>query len=276
VGNIGIVFPWCSPSACTFAEPARFGPVALPAGTAVTYFDRYPGTFKLPPRGASVDAFGLSLPAGTEGSFCYRKQALEHLSVNRTAYVVIGGVKLTGWIDFDCGSFRSGQLFEDMGTGDSTANGCRVKTSLRRMASRDAGIRDAVGHRLADIAPRPHRRSQSARSFRGIAEPGIRATGLVSYAAGHRLKIWKGSSLRLGRSRANDAYRAHSGRSARPPSLAQHTLCVRRQRRSAHLSASVPSRGGIYPPQTVTLPPPWPSRIGGRMPCQTSFSIRHG
>ena len=26
---------------------------------------------------------------------------------------MIEGVKLTGWIDFDCGSFRSGQLFED-------------------------------------------------------------------------------------------------------------------------------------------------------------------
>ena len=100
-------------SACTFAKPARFGPLALPAETAVTYYDGYPSTFKLPPRGASVDAFALSLPTGTEGSFCYRKEALEHLSVNRIAYVVIGGVKLTGWIDFDCGSFRSGQLFED-------------------------------------------------------------------------------------------------------------------------------------------------------------------
>jgi hypothetical protein len=100
-------------SACTLAEPARFGPLALPAGTAVTYYDRYPSSFKLPRRGAPVAAFGLSLPAGTEGGFCYRKEALEHLSVDRTAYVVIGGVKLTGWIDFDCGSFRSGQLFED-------------------------------------------------------------------------------------------------------------------------------------------------------------------
>ena len=100
-------------SACTFAEPERFGPLALPAGTAVTYYDRHPSTFKLPPRGASVDAFGLSLPAGTEGSFCYRKDVLEHLSVNEAAFVVIEGVKLTGWIDFDCGSFRSGQLFED-------------------------------------------------------------------------------------------------------------------------------------------------------------------
>lgn len=51
--------------------------LALPAGTAVTYYDRYPSAFKLPPRGASVDAFGLSLPAGTEGSFCYRKEALD-------------------------------------------------------------------------------------------------------------------------------------------------------------------------------------------------------
>jgi hypothetical protein len=100
-------------SGCTLAAPARFGPLALPAGTAVTYYDRYPSTFKLPPRGAPVAAFGLSLPAGTEGSFCYRKEALQHLSANRTDYVVIGGVKLTGWIDFDCGSFRSGELFED-------------------------------------------------------------------------------------------------------------------------------------------------------------------
>jgi hypothetical protein len=100
-------------SACTLAEPARFGPLALPAGTAVTYYDRYPSTFKLPPSGAPVNAFRLGLPAGTEGGFCYRQAALEHLSVDRTAYVVIGGVKLTGWIDFDCGSFRSGQLFED-------------------------------------------------------------------------------------------------------------------------------------------------------------------
>jgi hypothetical protein len=100
-------------SACTIAKPVRFGPLALPAGATVTYYERYPSTFKLPPRGAPVDAFGLSLPAGTEGSFCYRKEVLEHLSVHSTAYVVIGGVKLTGWIDFDCGSFRSGQLFED-------------------------------------------------------------------------------------------------------------------------------------------------------------------
>jgi hypothetical protein len=100
-------------SACTLAEPTRFGPLGLPAGTAVTYYDRYLSTFRLPPRGASVDAFGLSLPAGTEASYCYRKEALEHLSVNKAAFVVIEGVKLTGWIDFDCGSFRDGQLFED-------------------------------------------------------------------------------------------------------------------------------------------------------------------
>ena len=46
-------------------------------------------------------------------------------------------MKLTGWIDFDCGSFRDGQLFEDTVVGGhSRANGCRVKTCLRRMAAR--------------------------------------------------------------------------------------------------------------------------------------------
>ena len=114
-------------SACTFAQPARFGPLTLPAGTAVTYYDGYPSAFTLPPGGASVDAFAFSLPAGTEGSFCYREGTLEHLAVSETAYVAIGGVKLTGWIDFDCGSFRNGQLFEDaVVAGRSRQRGERV------------------------------------------------------------------------------------------------------------------------------------------------------
>jgi hypothetical protein len=100
-------------SACTFRKPAPFGPLVLPTGTRVTYYDGYPSAFALPPQSTSVDAFGLSLPPGTEGSFCDHKEALEHLSVSRTVYVVIEGVKLSGWIDFECGSFRSGLLFED-------------------------------------------------------------------------------------------------------------------------------------------------------------------
>jgi hypothetical protein len=100
-------------AACTFARTARFGPLSLPTGTSVTYYDARPSNFKLPPQGAAVDGFGLSLPAGTEGTFCYRSEALERLVVSKTAYVTVSGVKLTGLIEFDCGTFREGRLFED-------------------------------------------------------------------------------------------------------------------------------------------------------------------
>jgi hypothetical protein len=98
---------------CTLAKATRFGPLTLPPGTTVGYYDAQPSRFSLPPAGPAVDGFGLILPAGTEASFCYRSEALERLEVTGTAYVTIDGVKLTGAIDFDCGSFRRGVLFED-------------------------------------------------------------------------------------------------------------------------------------------------------------------
>ena len=94
------------------ASSARFGPLKLPAGSSVTYYDGRPSNFRLPAQGGPVDGFGLSLPAGTEGSFCYHSDAPERLMVSRTAYVTIDGVKLTGFIDFRCGVFHSGLLFE--------------------------------------------------------------------------------------------------------------------------------------------------------------------
>jgi hypothetical protein len=100
-------------SACTFAKPTRFGPLMLPAETFVTYYDARPSNFRLPPQGPAVDGFEMSLPAGTEGSFCYRSEALEHLTISNTAYVTVEGVKLTGFINFDCGILRGGTLFED-------------------------------------------------------------------------------------------------------------------------------------------------------------------
>jgi hypothetical protein len=103
-------------AACTFAKPARFGPLSLPAGSSVTYYDGRPSDFRLPAPGAAVDGFGLSLPPGAEGAFCYRSEALQRLTVARTAYVVVAGVKLTGFIEFDCsadGAYTSGMLFED-------------------------------------------------------------------------------------------------------------------------------------------------------------------
>jgi hypothetical protein len=98
---------------CTLAQQTRFGPVELPPGSFVAYVGGRPEWFRLPPAGPSVDGFGLSLPVGTEAGFCYQSEALQRLSVDQTAFVTIAGVKLTGAIDFDCGQFHSGVLFED-------------------------------------------------------------------------------------------------------------------------------------------------------------------
>ena len=103
-------------AACIFAKAARFGSLNLPAASSVTYYDGRPSNFRLPAQGSPVDGLGLSLPPGTEGAFCYGKDALERLTVGSTAYVMIKGVKLTGSIEFDCAAdsaFKSGALFED-------------------------------------------------------------------------------------------------------------------------------------------------------------------
>jgi hypothetical protein len=99
--------------ACTLAKPSHLGALSLPAGTSITYYERHPSNFKLPSQSAPVDGFGLSLPAGTEGYLCYPAGTLDRLTVSRNAYVAIEGIKLTGSIDFDCGTFRDGTLFED-------------------------------------------------------------------------------------------------------------------------------------------------------------------
>jgi len=98
---------------CTVAKQTRFGPIELPPGSLVAYSAARPGWFRLPAAGPAVDGFGLSLPAGTEAGFCYQSEALQRLAVDQAAYVTVEGVKLTGAIDFDCGPFQRGVLFED-------------------------------------------------------------------------------------------------------------------------------------------------------------------
>src|SRR5215472_725800 len=89
-------------AACTFATAARFGPLTLPAGSFAGYYDGRPSNFRLAPGATSVDGFGLSLPAGSEGAFCDHRETLQRLEVNRAAYVTVDGVKVTGFLDFDC------------------------------------------------------------------------------------------------------------------------------------------------------------------------------
>jgi hypothetical protein len=60
-----------------------------------------------------VDGFGVSLPAGTVGTVCEHNGKLERLAVDESAYVTVEGLKLTAFIDFDCGPFLSGTLFEN-------------------------------------------------------------------------------------------------------------------------------------------------------------------
>jgi hypothetical protein len=98
---------------CTVAKQTRFGPIDLPPGSFVAYVAGRPEWFRLPATGPAIDGFGLSLPAGAEAGFCYQSEALQRLSVDQTTYVTVEGVKLTGSIDFDCGPFQSGTLFED-------------------------------------------------------------------------------------------------------------------------------------------------------------------
>jgi hypothetical protein len=97
---------------CTLAQPARFGSIDLPPGSTVTYYDSQPSRFALAADAGDLPAFGLALPGGTEGGFCYKTEQLDRLTVGEARYVVIGGVKLTR-VEFDCGAFRSGTLFED-------------------------------------------------------------------------------------------------------------------------------------------------------------------
>ncbi len=99
--------------ACTLAKPARFGPLDLPAGSKITNYNGAPSSFALPQAGDAVDGFGLRLPPGTEAFFCSEAMTLRQLNVDRSRYVAVAGVKLTGDIEFDCGTFRNGQLFED-------------------------------------------------------------------------------------------------------------------------------------------------------------------
>jgi hypothetical protein len=67
----------------------------------------------LPELRSPLEAFRMALPPHTEISLCRDSWAVDELRVSSQAYVEIGGVKLTGFVSFDCGLFRQGSLFED-------------------------------------------------------------------------------------------------------------------------------------------------------------------
>lgn len=56
---------------------------------------------------------GVTLPPGSTVSLCERAWEAEWAEIPEDRYVAIADTKLTGRLNFDCGKFQYGSLFED-------------------------------------------------------------------------------------------------------------------------------------------------------------------
>ena len=69
--------------------------------------------FTLPDMPTPQTMFGLAIPAGAQVSLCRERWTVDQIMVPQGAYVEIAGVKLAGVLNFDCGLFHYGSLFEE-------------------------------------------------------------------------------------------------------------------------------------------------------------------
>ena len=69
--------------------------------------------FALPKLAAPFRAFGMDLPSQAEVWLCRERWEADQVNVRNGSYVVIAGVRITGFVNFDCGLFRDGSLYED-------------------------------------------------------------------------------------------------------------------------------------------------------------------
>jgi hypothetical protein len=99
--------------ACSLAAAQRVGPFDLAAGTRVRFTRGWLSDIEMPLASASLAVSDLVLPPGTTVALCDRSQEIEYLEVPDDRYVAVAGVKLTGRMNFDCGRFRYGSLFEN-------------------------------------------------------------------------------------------------------------------------------------------------------------------
>jgi hypothetical protein len=99
--------------ACSLAAAQRVGPFGLAAGTRVRFTGGWLSNIEMPLASASLAVSDLDLPPGTTVALCDRSQETEHLEVPEDRYVAVAGIKLTGRMNFDCGRFRYGSLFEN-------------------------------------------------------------------------------------------------------------------------------------------------------------------
>jgi hypothetical protein len=98
---------------CTLASEERVGPFDLSVGTLVKFTRGRLDRFEMPPATSPVAVSGIALPAGSVVQLCDDAWEIGRLEVPPDRYVTIAGVKLTGGINFDCGKFQYGTLFED-------------------------------------------------------------------------------------------------------------------------------------------------------------------
>jgi hypothetical protein len=104
--------------ACTLASAQRLGPFDLSGGTLVGFSRGHLDRLEMPPTSAPLAISGIDVPPGAVVSLCDQSWGIEWLSVPEDSYVAIGGVKLTGRMNFDCGKFEYGTLFETTVLGD--------------------------------------------------------------------------------------------------------------------------------------------------------------
>jgi hypothetical protein len=100
---------------CTLAAARVFEGVAIPEGSILhlTNTPHRVERFLLPTLLSPLRAFGMDLPSSAEVRVCGERWDVDQVSVPNGAYVEIAGVKLAGFLNFDCGVFRDGSLFED-------------------------------------------------------------------------------------------------------------------------------------------------------------------
>ena len=100
---------------CTLSAVLNFNGLEIPAGSVLHLVDspQRIERFALPAIAPPLPAFGMELPAQSEVWLCRDRWAVDQVIVPSNAYVEIGGVKLTGTLNFDCGVFSFGTLFAD-------------------------------------------------------------------------------------------------------------------------------------------------------------------
>jgi len=119
VGSVGcaagkeIVLSGDGLTTCTLASRQWVGPFDLAAETSVGFTQGHLDRFEMSPSSTPVSVSSLDLPPGTAVRLCDRAWELGWLLVPEESHVTIAGVKLTGRMNFDCGKFEYGALFED-------------------------------------------------------------------------------------------------------------------------------------------------------------------